>query len=125
MPNTVYRNFHLTSSPKNPHLWQVKIKAHLLEGSLNAVKKSIDWWCDTASIVPPSKFSSLDSSSGGNSANKVEDFNGYTLRNDAGSENSWYCMFNGKLIKGSKIAIQKHIEAYLIAKQKAQQQQKK
>lgn len=34
-------------------------------------------------------------------------------------------VFNGKLIKGSKAAIQRHIEAYLIAKQKAEQQQKK
>lgn len=36
-------------------------------------------------------------------------------------------MFNGKLIKGSKAAIQRHIEAYLVAKQKAMQaqQQKK
>jgi hypothetical protein len=34
-------------------------------------------------------------------------------------------MFNGRLIKGSKMAIQRHIEAYLVAKQKAQQQQKK
>lgn len=31
--------------------------------------------------------------------------------------------FNGRLIKGSKIAIQKHIEAYLVARQRAMQQQ--
>lgn len=30
-------------------------------------------------------------------------------------------MFNGKLIKGGKLAIQRHIEAYLIAKKKAEQ----
>jgi hypothetical protein len=33
-------------------------------------------------------------------------------------------MFNGRLIKGGKIAIQRHIEAYLLAKQKAEQQKK-
>ncbi len=40
------------------------------------------------------------------------------------NRNAWYCFFNGKLIKGSKAAIQRHIEAYLIAKQKAEQQKK-
>ncbi|NES63431.1 DUF3319 domain-containing protein, partial [Vibrio parahaemolyticus] len=30
---------------------------------------------------------------------------------------------NGKLIKGGKAAIQRHIEAYLVAKQKAMQAQ--
>ncbi|NVC42607.1 DUF3319 domain-containing protein, partial [Vibrio vulnificus] len=45
-------------------------------------------------------------------------------KNDTGEPNAWYCFFNGKLIKGSKAAIQRHIEAYLIAKQKAEQQKK-
>lgn len=36
---------------------------------------------------------------------------------------SGIAFFNGRLIKGSKIAIQKHIEAYLVARQRAMQQQ--
>ncbi|OCH78724.1 hypothetical protein A6E14_16795 [Vibrio genomosp. F10] len=55
---------------------------------------------------------------------QAENFNGYALKNDTGEANTWYCFFNGRLIKGSKIAIQKHIEAYIIAKQKAEQQRK-
>ena len=61
------------------------------------------------------------------SSPQSEVFNGYTIKNDTGEANAWYCMFNGKLIKGAKPAIQRHIEAYLVAKQKAlqAQQQKK
>lgn len=54
----------------------------------------------------------------------TENFNGYQIKNDTGEPNAWYCMFNGRLIKGGKIAIQRHIEAYLLAKQKAEQQKK-
>ena len=46
------------------------------------------------------------------------------IKNDTGEPNAWYCMFNGRLIKGGKIALQRHIEAYLLAKQKAEQQKK-
>ncbi len=118
-----YRGFNMQTAGNDTSVWQVKIKNHVLTGSMAAVKKSIDWWCDTASIIDPREFSSLakKSEEGGNS----ENFNGFQLKNDTGQPNDWYCFFNGKLIKGGKIAIQKHIEAYLAAKQKAQQQQKK
>ncbi|TOF25312.1 phage tail protein, partial [Vibrio parahaemolyticus] len=45
-----YRGFNLQSGGPDGSIWKVKIKNHVLQGSLTAVKKSIDWWCDTASI---------------------------------------------------------------------------
>ncbi|CAM2799057.1 DUF3319 domain-containing protein [Vibrio mytili] len=117
-----YRGFNLKSSPDRT-VWQVKIKNQVLQGSLTAVKKSIDWWCETASIIDPKEFSSLNAKQANVGKVQTEVFNGYTLKNDTGETNAWYCMFNGKLIKGGKVAIQRHIEAYLLAKQKSMQAQ--
>ncbi|HFQ5140696.1 TPA: DUF3319 domain-containing protein [Vibrio vulnificus] len=119
-----YRGFNLQSAPNDTNIWQVKIKNRVLQGSLSAVKKSIDWWCDTASIIDPREFSSLDRKQEATGSPQAENFNGFAIKNDTGEANAWYCFFNGKLIKGSKAAIQRHIEAYLIAKQKAEQQKK-
>ncbi len=118
-----YRGYNLQSSGSDGSVWRVKIKNHVLQGSLAAVKKSIDWWCDTASIIDPKEFSSLGQRKQSAANPLSEIFNGYTIKNDTGEPNAWYCMFNGKLIKGGKTAIQRHIEAYLIAKQKAMQAQ--
>ncbi|MCK6263589.1 DUF3319 domain-containing protein [Vibrio sp. ZSDE26] len=122
MAVTIYKGFNLKSSDNN--IWQAKIKNHVLAGSLAAVKKSIDWFCDTATIIDPKEFSSVGQKRETTGSPVAEDFNGYALKNDTGEPNTWYCFFNGRLIKGSKIAIQKHIEAYIIAKQKAEQQRK-
>ncbi len=126
MAVTTYRGFNLQSN-LDGKLWKVQIKNHVLQGNLSGVKKSIDWWCDTASIIDPKEFASLNQRRQTVSGSQSEVFSGYTLKNDTGEPNAWYCMFNGKLIKGGKTAIHRHIEAYLVAKQKALQvkQQKK
>ncbi|MEF1292045.1 DUF3319 domain-containing protein, partial [Vibrio sp. M260118] len=72
-------------------------------------------------IIDPKEFNSLSKQHAANGQPSQEVFHGYTIKNDTGEPNSWYCFFNGRLIKGGKVAIQKHIEAYLVAKQKAQQ----
>ncbi|WP_321284477.1 DUF3319 domain-containing protein [uncultured Vibrio sp.] len=122
MAVATYRGFNLKSS-LDGSLWKVKIKSHVLQGNLTSVKKSIDWWCDTASIIDPKEFASLAQTRQNTVGTQSVDFNGYTLKNDSGEPNEWYCMFNGKLLKGSKSAIQRHIEAYLVAKKKALQTQ--
>ncbi|CAE6943403.1 hypothetical protein ACOMICROBIO_FLGHMIGD_04194 [Vibrio sp. B1FLJ16] len=126
MAVTIYRGYRLQSNLEG-NLWKVRLKNQVLQGTLTAVKKSIDWWCDTASIIEPKEFELLSPRYTNTSVEQSELFNGYTLRNDTGEKNAWYCMFNGKLIKGGKLAIQRYIEAYLAAKQKAllAQQQKK
>ena len=122
MAVATYRGFNLKSS-LDGSLWKVKIKSHVLQGNLTSVKKSIDWWCDTASIIDPKEFASLAQTRQSTAGTQSVDFNGYTLKNDSGEPNEWYCMFNGKLLKGSKSAIQRHIEAYLVAKKNALQNQ--
>ena len=117
-----YRGFTLKSIGSENQIWKVTIKNRELKGSLSAIKKSIDWWCDTASIIDPTQLATATQRT--DSAGVQELFNGYMIKNDTGENNAWYCMFNGKLIKGGKLAIQKHIEAYLIAKKKAEQLKK-
>ncbi|WP_337163516.1 DUF3319 domain-containing protein [Vibrio fluvialis] len=124
MAIATYRGFTLKSAPNSTEVWQVKIKNHVLTGNLAAVKKSIDWWCDTASIIDPREFESVGRKREV-AAGTQENFNGFSLKNDTGEANGWYCFFNGRLIKGSKVAIQKHIEAFLLAKQRAETQHKK
>lgn len=125
MAAATYRGFTLKTAGNSTEIWQVQIKNHLLSGSMAAVKKSIDWFCDTATIIDPKEFSSLANKKAGSGKPSQENFHGFTIKNDTGEPNAWYCFFNGRLIKGGKLAIQKHIEAYLLAKQKAEQQQKK
>ncbi len=118
-----YRGFTLKTMGDSKEIWQVKIKTHVLSGNLAAVKKSIDWWCDTASLIDPKEFESIgnkQSSTAVNSGPTQEKFGNFILKNDTGEPNAWYCMFNGKLIKGSKAAIHKHIESYITALKKAQ-----
>ncbi len=124
MANASYRGFTLQTAKQSADIWQVRIKNHVLTGNLAAVKKSIDWWCDTASLIDPSEFESVGKTREV-TGSKEENFNGFTLKNDTGEPNSWYCFFNGRLIKGSKLALQKHIEAHLIARQRAAAQQRK
>ncbi|WP_047044701.1 DUF3319 domain-containing protein [Vibrio mexicanus] len=124
MAVATYRGFNLKTAASSTDVWQVQIKNHVLSGSMAAVKKSIDWFCDTATIIDPREFSSVGQKKQASGQPAQENFNGFALKNDTGEANAWYCFFNGRLIKGSKLGLQKHIEAYLLAKQKAEQQKK-
>lgn len=125
MAGTLYRGFNLKTSGDSKEVWQVQIKDSTLVGSLNALKKSVDWYVDTNSIIDPKEFENVGRRPDNSGKAMQEYFNGFTLKNDNGEPNGWYCFFNGRLIKGSRLALERHIQAYLIAKQKAQQQQQK
>lgn len=124
MALATYRGFPLKTVGGSTDVWQVQIKNKLLSGNMTALKKSIDWFCDTATIIDPKEFQSLASKRNAAGKPVQENFKGYVIKNDTGEANAWYCLFNGRLIKGGKIAIQKHIDAFLIAKQKAEQNSK-
>ncbi|USD68227.1 DUF3319 domain-containing protein [Vibrio sp. SCSIO 43136] len=113
MANTIHRGVPIQSDNKNPDVWQARIKNKVLTGNLAAVKKSIDWWCDTAQFIDPKEFTSLAAKRV--EAGTEENYNGFTLKNDTGEPNAWYCFHNGRLLKGGKLAIQKHIDAHLAA----------
>jgi hypothetical protein len=125
MTVATYRGFNLVSSGTDDDTWQVKIKNHVLTGNMAAVKKSIDWWCDTASIIDPKEFSSIARKREGESKTQHEQFAGFTLQNDTGNPNDWYCIFNGRLIKGGKHALQKHIEKQLLEQYRKNKMKKK
>ncbi len=126
MAITNYRGFNLKGAGGSQDLWQVKIKNHVLSGNLSAVKKTVDWWVETAQIIDPKEFASVKTTRVSSGKGMAEVFAGQQLKNDTGEPNGWYCMFNGKLLKGSKLAIQKHIEAYMkaLAAAKAKQANK-
>ncbi|QIA65269.1 DUF3319 domain-containing protein [Vibrio astriarenae] len=121
-----YRGFNLKLLSRENDQWQVQIKNRVLQGKLAGIKKSVDWFCDTASIIEPSEFSSFEPKRQVVKGT-AEKFNGFVIQNDTGDVNGWYCMFNGRLLKGAKSAIQKHIEQTLLAmkKHQAAQQLKK
>ena len=120
MAVTSYRGFKLETqgSGASDDIWQVRIKNRMLSGNMTALKKSIDWWCDTASIIDPEEFASLTSKRE-ESVNIQEEFAGHTLKNDSGDPNGWYCMFNGKLIKGGKEKLKQYIHETLLEQKQA------
>jgi uncharacterized protein with NRDE domain len=91
----------------------------VLTGNLADIKKTIDWWGDTGSVVSPRDLAKMREH--GSTAKAQQSYHGFNIQNDTGDSNSWYCLFNGRLIKGANAAIKKHIDAYLVAKQKAEQ----
>lgn len=111
MATTFHRGYCLQSG-SDKDIWYVRIKNHVLSGKLPAVKKSIDWWCDTATIIDPKEFASLAPDRDEEVNEQQEEYKGQLIKSDSGAKNSWYCFFNGKLIKGSKSAIQKHIDKH-------------
>lgn len=113
MATTFHRGYSIQSG-KEKDVWHVRIKKQILSGNLLAVKKSIDWWCDTATIIDPIEFASLAPEKVEQVNEQQEEYNGELLKSDSGAKNSWYCFFNGKLIKGSKDAIKKHIDKHAV-----------
>ncbi len=69
-----YRGFTLKSIGTTNQVWKVTIKNRELQGSLPAVKKSIDWWCDTASIIDPSQLTQAATERASGSAGTTRKF---------------------------------------------------
>ncbi len=112
MATTFHRGYCIQSGSEKD-VWHVRVKNQILSGNLLAVKKSIDWWCDTATVIDPKEFASLTPQKEEEHNEQQEDYNGQHIKSDSGAKNSWYCFFNGKLIKGSKDAIKKHIDKHV------------
>ena len=114
MPAVLYKSFKIEALDSQNDHWFVTVKNRKLEGNLNAIKKSIDWFIDTATLIDPAEFKQL--------ANKgkievvKEDYLGQSLQNDTGDSKQWYCVFNNRLIKGSKEALKKYINQNTKAK---------
>lgn len=92
--------------------WKTIINGQPIESKLPLVKKSIDWWCEMKTFMPPEKFEGIASKSQ-QSASKIEEYKGFKLMNDSGKPNDWYIILRGRLLKGSPAAIKKHLDAVL------------
>jgi hypothetical protein len=109
MMTAKYRGFVIECYCAKEHEWRVEMKNHLLHGSLTSLKKSIDFFCNTGAIKMPEHFEKKESKS-----NKLEStYCGCTLKNLTGDPAEWFCLVNGKLVKGTKVNVERQIESVL------------
>lgn len=107
---TFYRNHFIKKHPDGDELWGTSIQGQALVGKLENIKKSINNWYETKVIVPPEHFELLAV----RPANRqVVEYHGFKIINDTGGEKEWYLTHKGKLLKGSRVAIEKKIDAAL------------
>ncbi|OAN11572.1 hypothetical protein A3K86_21865 [Photobacterium jeanii] len=118
----LYRGYHLENASGDLDDWKVNINGKILAGKVTLVKKSIDWWCDMKTIMSPASFAKADSAQQTTAQRKTEDYRGFKLINDSGKPNEWYVLLRGQLLKGSPVAIKKHLDKVI---EKIAAQQKK
>ncbi|WED24470.1 DUF3319 domain-containing protein [Vibrio sp. JC009] len=104
---TFHRSHYIKKHPEGDDIWGTKVGGKLMLGKLENVKKSIDYWYDTKVIVPPAHFDSIP---GRPTDRKIVEYKGFKIINDKGGERDWYVTYKGKLLKGSKAAIEKRID---------------
>ncbi|WP_299013250.1 DUF3319 domain-containing protein [uncultured Photobacterium sp.] len=107
-----HRGHNIENTTGEPNAWRTVINGRPVENKFTLVKKSIDWWCDMKTFMPPEKFEGLNSQPQ-QSAQKVEEYRGFKLMNDSGTPNEWYVILRGRLLKGSPVAIKKHLDAVI------------
>lgn len=112
MHKSLYRGFFIENKTGIPDGWKVLIKNKMLQGHLSAVKKSIDWWNETGSIIQPKEFGDMGEATLNEKKSKTqtEEYKGYALKNDTGEMKEWYCLYQGKLAKGSIKAIKTFLD---------------
>ncbi|GHA34371.1 DUF3319 domain-containing protein [Photobacterium aphoticum] len=91
--------------------WSAVIEGRTITHKLSLVKKSIDWWYEMNTFMPPEKFESIVSKK--QPQQLTMDYKGFKLRNDTGYPNDWYVMAGTRLLKGHADAIKRHIDAAL------------
>lgn len=104
---TFYRSHYLKKQPDGDDLWGTKIDGLVVTGKMENVKKSIDSWCDNKIVIPPDSFESLP---GRPTDRQVVEYKGFKIINDKGGEKDWYVTHKGRLLKGSRIAIENKID---------------
>ncbi|MDV5167523.1 DUF3319 domain-containing protein [Photobacterium rosenbergii] len=115
-----HRGHNIENASGAPDGWKTTINGNTIIHKLTLVKKSIDWWYDMQTFMPPEKFLA------GNKAERVdqriEEYKGFKLINDNGEPNGWYVMLGSKLLKGSPTAIKKHLDLVIAKLQQNKQQ---
>jgi Protein of unknown function (DUF3319). len=82
-------------------VYRARLGGKSISGSLQNVKKSIEWWADTNTFVEPADFD--DDEDDTPSTHQVEEYKGFRIMNDdpEKDEKGWYMIVQGKLMKGS------------------------
>lgn len=115
-----HRGHNIENASGSPDDWKTFINGNLVVNKLTLVKKSIDWWCDMKAFMPPEKFLGVGHSAKQGSR-KVEEYKGFKLFNDTGEANQWYVVLGKNLVKGSPVAIKKHLDLVLLKTQQQRQ----
>lgn len=102
MQKSLYKGFFIENKTGVPDDWKVLIKNKVLHGHLSAIKKSIDWWSETGTIIKPKVFGDMGETEVNDKKSKIQIDNhlGFLIKNDTGEPKEWYCMYDGKLLKG-------------------------
>ncbi|MCQ1056933.1 DUF3319 domain-containing protein [Photobacterium sp. ZSDE20] len=111
-----HRGHNIENASGAPNGWKTTISGNTIISKLSLVKKSIDWWYDMQTFMPPEKF--IIAGSREKASQKVEDYKGFKLINDNGDLNGWYVILGTKLLKGSPTAIKKHLDLVITKMQK-------
>ncbi|WP_231568939.1 DUF3319 domain-containing protein [Photobacterium gaetbulicola] len=112
-----HRGHNIENASGAPDGWKTTINGNTVINKLTLVKKSIDWWYDMQTFMPPEKFLARNSSE--KNGQKIEEYKGYKLINDNGEPNGWYVILGTKLLKGSPVAIKKHLDLVIAKIQKS------
>ena len=107
-----HRGHNIENATGDPYGWKTVINGHPIESKLPLVKKSIDWWCEMKTFMPPEKFERVNKAQ--QTEPNSEEYKGFRLMNDSGKPNDWYIILRGRLLKGSPAAIKKHLDAVLV-----------
>ncbi|PSU36501.1 DUF3319 domain-containing protein [Photobacterium lutimaris] len=111
-----HRGHNIENASGAPDGWKTTINGNTVISKLTLIKKSIDWWYDMQTFMPPEKFVAAGSNQRINQ--KIELYKGFKLINDNGEPNGWYVILGTKLLKGSPAAIKKHLDAVIAKMQK-------
>lgn len=104
---TFHRGYYIENSSGNVDNWIARVNDELITGKLELIKKSIDWWCDMKKVFPPESFELQNKEA---IHREVIDYEGFKIINDTGEHNEWYMYHNGRLFKGTRMAIEAKID---------------
>lgn len=104
---TFYRSHYLKRQAEGEDLWGTKIDGLVVTGKLENIQKSVDSWCDNKIVIPPDSFESIP---GRPTNRQLVEYKGFKIINDKGGEKDWYVTHKGKLLKGSRAAIENKID---------------
>lgn len=103
-----HRGYNVEVASDDENAYRARLGGKSISGSLLAVKKCIDWWCDTNVLLDPEDFEEQESTS---RATRVEEYKGIQLMSDSKDDDSdWYMIVRGNLMKGSLVALKHFLD---------------